>query len=105
MKVKIKTKIPGPRSIELSQQRSKAVARGHGSVCGVFIAKAEGSSLVDVDGNIFIDYAGGIGTMNVGHSHPRVLEAIKHQIDQFVHPCFTVMPYEPLCFPSNRTVK
>ena len=95
MKVKIKTEIPGPRSIELSRQRSKAVARGHGSVCGVFIARAEGSSLVDVDGNIFIDYAGGIGTMNVGHSHPRVLEAIKHQIDQFVHPCFTVMPYEP----------
>ena len=95
MKVKIKTEIPGPKSIELSRQRSKAVARGHGSVCGVFIARAEGSNLMDVDGNIFIDYAGGIGTMNVGHSHPRVLEAIKHQINQFVHPCFTVMPYEP----------
>ena len=75
MKVEIKTNIPGPNSIELSKHRSYNVANGHGSVCGVYIDKAEGSNLVDVDGNVFIDYAGGIGTMNVGHSHPKVIEA------------------------------
>ena len=76
MQIKIKTAIPGPNSLKLSRDRSKNVANGHGSVCGVYIDKAEGSNLVDVDGNVFIDYAGGIGTMNVGHSHPRVIEAL-----------------------------
>ena len=57
MEVRIKTPIPGPRSIELSQLRALNVAQGHGSVCGIFIARAEGAHLVDVDGNIFIDYA------------------------------------------------
>ena len=94
MKAKIKTAIPGPRSLELSKQRKDSVADGHGSVSGVFIDRAEGSNLIDVDGNIFIDYAGGIGTMNVGHSHPLVLAAIKDQVEKFIHPCFTVAPYE-----------
>jgi len=94
MKAKIKTAIPGPRSIELSKERKDFVSDGHGSVSGVFIERAEGSNLIDVDGNIFIDYAGGIGTMNVGHSHPMVLAAIKDQVEKFIHPCFTVAPYE-----------
>ena len=94
MKANIKTAIPGPRSIELSKKRSATVANGHGSVSGVFIDKADGSNLIDVDGNVFIDYAGGIGTMNIGHSHPRVLAAIKEQVDKYIHPCFTVAPYE-----------
>ena len=93
MKAKIKTKIPGPKSVVLSQERSLHVAKGHGSVCGVYIDKASGANLVDVDGNVFIDYAGGIGTMNVGHSHPEIIKAIEQQIKKFVHPCFTVAPY------------
>ena len=94
MEVEIKTGIPGPNSIKLSKDRSKNVANGHGSVCGVYIDRAEGSNLIDVDGNVFIDYAGGIGTMNVGHSHPKVIAAIQQQIKKFIHPCFTVAPYE-----------
>ena len=94
MKAKIKTAIPGPRSLELSKQRKDSVADGHGSVSGVFIDRAEGSNLIDVDGNIFIDYAGGIGTVIVGHSHSLVLAAIKDQVEKFIHPCFTVAPYE-----------
>ena len=58
MKAKIKTKIPGPKSVVLSQERSLHVAKGHGAVCGVYIDKASGANLVDVDGNVFIDYAG-----------------------------------------------
>ena len=61
---------------------------------GVYIDKALGANLVDVDGNVFIDYAGGIGTMNVGHSHPEIIKAIEKQIKQFVHPCFMVAPYD-----------
>ena len=94
MKVLIKTSIPGPKSQELSIKRSQNIAKGHGSVCGIYIAKAKGANLIDVDGNIFIDYAGGIGTMNIGHSHPRVLEAMRNQMELFVHPCFTVTPYQ-----------
>ena len=105
MKAKIKTAIPGPRSLELSKQRKDSVADGHGSVSGVFIDRAEGSNLIDVDGNIFIDYAGGIGTMNVGHSHPLVLAAIKDQIEKFIHPCFTVAPYELYVTLAHRLSK
>ena len=102
MKVKINTEIPGPNSKELAQKRQKYVANGHGSVCGIFIEKADGSNLIDVDGNVFIDYAGGIGTMNVGHSHPRVVVAMKKQLGKYIHPCFTVAPYEPYITLARR---
>ena len=102
MKVKINTEIPGPKSKELAQKRQKYVANGLGSVCGVFIEKADGSNLIDVDGNVFIDYAGGIGTMNVGHSHPRVVVAMKKQLEKYIHPCFTVAPYEPYITLARR---
>ena len=52
---------------------------GHGSISDIFIDKAIGANLIDVDENIFIDFAGGIGTMNIGHSHPKVVRAIKDQ--------------------------
>ena len=94
MAVKIKTSIPGPKSLLLAQRRSSSVAKGHGTVCNVYIEKAEGSLLKDVDGNIFIDFAGGIGTMNVGHSHPEILKRIKSQLDKYSHTCFSVAPYE-----------
>ncbi len=94
MKAEIKMKIPGPRSRALANKRIESVANGHGSVCGVYVDRAMGSNVIDVDGNVFIDFAGGIGTMNVGHSHPKILEAIERQISQFIHPCFTVAPYE-----------
>ena len=61
MSVKILTDIPGPRSLELAKRRSNSVAQGHGTVCNVYIVKGEGSILTDVDNNVFIDFAGGIG--------------------------------------------
>jgi len=94
MKAEIKIKIPGPRSRALANERIESVANGHGSVCGVYVDRAMGSNIIDVDGNVYIDFAGGIGTMNVGHSHPKILQAIERQISQFIHPCFTVAPYE-----------
>ena len=94
MAVKINTSIPGPKSRLLIERRSKSVAKGHGTVCNVYIKKANGAILIDVDDNIFIDFAGGIGTMNVGHSHPKILDRVKMQLNDYTHTCFTVAPYE-----------
>ena len=94
MAVKINTSIPGPKSRLLTERRSKSVAKGHGTVCNVYIKKANGAILIDVDDNIFIDFAGGIGTMNVGHSHSKILDRVKMQLDDYTHTCFTVAPYE-----------
>ncbi len=94
MAVKINTSIPGPKSRLLIERRSKSVAKGHGTVCNVYIKKANGAILIDVDDNIFIDFAGGIGTMNIGHSHPKILDRVKMQLDDYTHTCFTVAPYE-----------
>ncbi|MED5266889.1 MAG: aminotransferase class III-fold pyridoxal phosphate-dependent enzyme, partial [Candidatus Neomarinimicrobiota bacterium] len=94
MSVKILTDIPGPRSLELAKRRSNSVAQGHGTVCNVYIVKGEGSILTDVDNNVFIDFAGGIGTINVGHAHPKVIDAINNQVKNYLHTCFTVAPYE-----------
>lgn len=94
MSVKILTNIPGPRSLELAERRSNSVAQGHGTVCNVYIRKGEGPFLTDVDNNVFIDFAGGIGTVNIGHSHPKVINAINNQVKNYLHTCFTVAPYE-----------
>jgi len=94
MAVKIVTEIPGPNSLNLAKRRSKSVSKGHGTVCNVYIKEANGSILQDVDNNVFIDFSGGIGTMNVGHSHPQVTAAIKKQLERYLHTCFTVAPYE-----------
>jgi 4-aminobutyrate aminotransferase len=58
------------------------------------IAEAQGATVTDVDGNRFVDFAGGVGCMNVGHSHPRVVEAIREQAERFTHTDFTIVPYE-----------
>ena len=94
MKAYVRTEIPGPKSKKLQKNRESFVAMGHGSISDIFIDKAIGANLIDVDENIFIDFAGGIGTMNIGHSHPKVVRAIKDQSSQYIHPCFTVAPYE-----------
>jgi 4-aminobutyrate aminotransferase/(S)-3-amino-2-methylpropionate transaminase len=80
---------------ELTERRNRAVPRGVGNMHPLFIAKAEGALLTDVDGREYIDFAGGIGVNNVGHRHPRVVTAIRQQLDAYVHPCFHVMMYEP----------
>ena len=85
MSVKIITNIPGPRSLDLAERRSNSVAQGHGTVCNVYIKKGEGSLLTDVDDNVFIDFAGGIGTINIGHSHPKVTEVVNNQVNNYLH--------------------
>ena len=92
---RIKTEIPGPKSKALMERREAAVTSGIKTGTPVFAREAKGATITDVDGNTFIDFGGGIGTMNVGHSDPRVVEAIKEAADRFTHTCFFVNHYEP----------
>lgn len=92
--IQLRTAIPGPKSQELMRRRQAAVARGVGHATSIFAARAEGAVLEDVDGNRFLDFAGGIGVVNAGHRAPRVVAAIREQLDAFIHTCFSVAPYE-----------
>lgn len=93
--IQIRTAIPGPRSQALMQRRQQAVARGVFHATPVFAAHAEGAIIEDVDGNRFIDLAGGIGCSNVGHRAPGVMERVQAQLGRYIHTCFSVAPYEP----------
>jgi 4-aminobutyrate aminotransferase/(S)-3-amino-2-methylpropionate transaminase len=75
------------------RRRHEAVARGVSHASPIFAARAEGAWIEDVDGNRFLDFAGGIGVINVGHRAPRVVAAIREQMDAFLHTCFAVAPY------------
>ncbi|OEH93608.1 4-aminobutyrate--2-oxoglutarate transaminase [Bacillus solimangrovi] len=92
--INLKTAIPGPKSEELLKRRHEHVPRGPFNTMPVFAEKGEGAVLTDIDGNTFLDFAGAIGTLNVGHCPPTVVEALKEQVDKYIHPCFHVMMYE-----------
>jgi len=92
--IQLKTEIPGPRSRELFARREAAVPRGPINVTPIFVQEASGALLIDVDGNRLIDFAGGIGCVNVGHANDAVVEAASAQLERFTHGCFHVTPYE-----------
>ena len=92
--IEIRTEVPGPRSRALLARAETSVASPLHVYLPVFAAEARNATITDVDGNTFIDFAGGVGVINVGHSHPRVVEAIQEQAALFVHTDFTVVPYE-----------
>ncbi len=92
--IQLRTSIPGPKSTTLADRRLRAVPRGLAHATPVYVAKAEDAVLEDVDGNRYIDFAGGIGCNNVGHRRPSVLSAIREQLDRFLHACVQVTPYE-----------
>jgi 4-aminobutyrate aminotransferase / (S)-3-amino-2-methylpropionate transaminase / 5-aminovalerate transaminase len=92
--IQLRTSIPGPRSQALMRRRNAAVPQAVFHATPVFVAKAEGAVIEDVDGNRFIDFAGGIGCLNTGHLAPAVVDAIRRQLDRFLHTSFNVLPYE-----------
>src|ERR1700690_3088142 len=92
--IQLRTSIPGPRSQALMKRRDVSVVRGAYHATPVFVAKAEGAVIEDVDGNRLIDLAGGIGCLNTGHRAPAVVDAIRRQLDRFLHISFNVLPYE-----------
>src|SRR5215813_9929289 len=92
--IQLKTEIPGPKSRALAARREAAVPRGLSHATPVYVARAQGAWLDDVDGNRFLDFAGGIGCINTGHRNPAILGAIESQLDHFLHTCSQVTPYE-----------
>jgi 4-aminobutyrate aminotransferase/(S)-3-amino-2-methylpropionate transaminase len=83
-----------PTNEQLYQLRTETISAGVGSTTTNFIASARGAMMWDVEGREYIDFAGGIGVMNIGHCHPKVVAAIKEQAEKLTHSCFMVNPYE-----------
>src|SRR5260370_2444004 len=92
--IHLKTRIPGPKSLELWERRAKAVPRGLSQGRPIFVAKAEDAWLEDVDDNRYIDFAGGIGCAKAGVRSTHVVEAVKDHLDRFMHTCVQVTQYE-----------
>ena len=88
------TEIPGPGSLELNKRRAAAVSHGVGITLPVFVARAGGGIVEDVDGNRLIDLGSGIAVTTIGNSSPRVVDAVRAQVADFTHTCFMVTPYE-----------
>ena len=102
---RVVTAIPGPRSVELFERRNAAVARGLGTTLPVFIERAGGGVLVDVDGNSLIDLGAGIAVVSVGNAADHVVRNVQEQVAAFTHTCFMVTPYEgyvEVCEALNR---
>ena len=107
MKIEIKTEIPGPKSRELMELRNTHVARGPFHTTPIFAASAQDSFITDVDGNCYLDFAAGIGVMNVGHSQAGVVSAVTEQVEKFTHTSFNVVAYEGyvrLCQKLNQAL-
>ena len=92
--IELRTAIPGPKSKEILARKEQVVADPLSVFLPVVIAEGRGATITDVDGNTFIDFTGGVGCLNVGHSHPRVVEAAQEQLAKFSHTDFTIVPYE-----------
>ncbi|TYR81148.1 4-aminobutyrate--2-oxoglutarate transaminase [Priestia megaterium] len=90
----IVTNLPGENAKKLLERRHCAVPKGVSYGIPTFADTAEGALVKDIDGNTFIDFVGAIGTINVGHSHPKVKEVLHRQIDRFIHTGFNVVMYE-----------
>ena len=80
---------------ELAQRKSQSFARGQGSGFDIFIERAENAEYWDVEGKRYIDMGAGIAVVNTGHRHPKVLAAVKEQLEHVTHTCLTVTPYAP----------
>jgi 4-aminobutyrate aminotransferase/(S)-3-amino-2-methylpropionate transaminase len=93
--IRLNTEIPGPRAKDLIARRAAATPAGLGRATDVVVERADGGLVFDVDGNTFIDLAGGIGMLAVGHSPAPVVKAIQDQAAKFIHPCALVATYEP----------
>ena len=100
--VKIVSEVPGPKSRQLYSEMEQNVPRGIGHQTPIAISSAKGATVTDVDGNTYLDFAGGIGVLNVGHCSDEVVKAIKGQADNYLHACFHVLLYEPYIHLANK---
>lgn len=86
--------LPGPKGQEIMDRRAKAVPNGIGTAYKAVIKRGEGAMFEDVDGNIFLDWIGGVGVLNIGYSNPECIEAVKEQADKFFHSMFNITTHE-----------
>ena len=90
----VKTAIPGPKSQEILARVEKNLPRGVAFSVPSIAEEASGALVKDIDGNVFIDFAGGIGVLNVGHCPPEIVKVVQEQAGKVIHTCFHVIPYE-----------
>jgi 4-aminobutyrate aminotransferase/(S)-3-amino-2-methylpropionate transaminase len=93
--IHLRTEIPGPNSRAIVARREAATARGAAKLTQIAVARAEGAAVTDVDGNVFLDFAGGIGVLAVGHCPPNVVASVQQQAADMLHLCAIVGTYEP----------
>jgi 4-aminobutyrate aminotransferase / (S)-3-amino-2-methylpropionate transaminase / 5-aminovalerate transaminase len=98
----LRTDVPGPRSREVLARLEASVAAPLRPTFPIVAAEARGATLTDVDGNVFVDFAGGVGCLNVGHAHPRLVAAAQEQLERFFHTDYTIVPYEVYAELSER---
>jgi 4-aminobutyrate aminotransferase/(S)-3-amino-2-methylpropionate transaminase len=92
--IRLLTEVPGPKSRAVLERKERVVADPLSVYLPIVVAEGRGATLTDVDGNVFLDFAGGVGCLNVGHAHPHVVEAVQEQASRFIHTDFTIVPYE-----------
>jgi len=92
--IHLETAIPGPRTREILLRKDKVVPDPLALYLPIVASHGRGATLTDVDGNTFIDFTGGVGCLNVGHAHPRVVEAVQEQASRFLHTDFTIVAYD-----------
>jgi 4-aminobutyrate aminotransferase/(S)-3-amino-2-methylpropionate transaminase len=92
--IRLQTEIPGPRSREVLARKERVVADPLSVYLPIVTESGHGATLTDIDGNTFVDFSGGVGCLNVGHAHPRVVDAVQEQAARFLHTDFTIVPYE-----------
>jgi 4-aminobutyrate aminotransferase/(S)-3-amino-2-methylpropionate transaminase len=103
--IELRTEVPGPRSREVLARLDASVAAPLQVTFPLVAAHARGATITDVDGNVFIDFAGGVGCLNVGHAHPHVVAAASEQLERFTHTDYTVVPYEVYATLSERLLR
>jgi 4-aminobutyrate aminotransferase/(S)-3-amino-2-methylpropionate transaminase len=102
--IHLQTAVPGPRSQAILDRKDRSVASPLSVYLPVVAAEAHGSTITDVDGNTFLDFTGGVGVLNVGHTRPRVVEAVQEQAARFIHTDFTIVPYEVYVTLAERLI-
>lgn len=103
--IELRTAIPGPRSQAILERKERVIANAKSIVLPIVAHEGRGATITDVDGNVFLDFTGGVGCLNTGHAHPRVVEAATEQLARFAHTDFTVVPYEPYVELAERLLE
>ena len=92
--IELRTAVPGPKSKQILERKQRVIADAKSIYLPIAIDHAHGVAVTDVDGNTFLDWTGGVGCLNVGHTNAAVSAALHAQIDRFLHTDFTMVPYE-----------